>query len=136
MTMANERRAPILAVFVPNECNDRGRLFAAQVARGSGIVGRLTLTTAGLQEVCYEGNLYGAANIVTYADRIYQAAARLVSRYPTMARVTLPPSAIYLVGTFDYGLRQLVVTDQTPLAGWLGASNGRVPPGELQISRF
>jgi hypothetical protein len=34
----------------------------------------------------YEGNLYGAANMVTYADRVDQAAARLVESAPRSGR--------------------------------------------------
>lgn len=66
---------------------------------GSGIVG----TTDGERTtIDYEGNLYGAQNIVTWADRVMIAAGRHSTRYPTVARSWVKPEALIRVGTYEY----------------------------------
>lgn len=82
-------------VFVPNEDHP----IRTMIAAGSGIVGAPALR-GGYLEVDYEGNLYGAANIVTYADRISLAYGRMVQHYPTIARTLVEPEALTRVGTY------------------------------------
>jgi hypothetical protein len=98
---ANEKkkRTPVndapIDVFVPNEDHP----IRAMIAAGSGIVGGPALRGGNL-EVDYEGNLYGAANIVTYADRISLAHGRMAQHYPTVARTLVEPEAMTRVGTY------------------------------------
>lgn len=66
----------------------------------SGIVGvpaRIDKNTL----VYYEGNRYGAVNIVTWADRVDHAADRLRTDYPTVAKAMVPTDQLTPVGTWD-----------------------------------
>lgn len=83
-----------LNVYVPNQGGAPSWIIAA----GSGIVGTDYGDTITID---YEGNLYGAVNMVTWADRIYHAAGRHLQRYPTVARVRLPPMELIQVGEMD-----------------------------------
>lgn len=93
----------------------------------SGIVGREHphgRTRLGLVlEVYYEGNRFGAANIVTFADRVYHAADRMATNYPTIARGVFPADELEQVGTFDGDRVQLLPDGGklTRLARWVGA---------------
>src|SRR4051812_17483330 len=80
-----ERTSPV-NIYVPAV----GSMLEREVAAGSGIVGARTVPEDPESPVLvyYEGNLYGAANIVTWADRVYHAADRLLWQgrgYPTRA---------------------------------------------------
>src|SRR3712207_2626325 len=88
---------PELWVWVPNPGSPL-RLFIEQ---GSGIVSRPLADTDDRVLISYEGNVYGMQNIVTYADRVYHAASRLLSHYPTIATAFPARTELVLVGTFD-----------------------------------
>lgn len=74
-------------------------------------------------EVYYEGNRYGMSNIRTFEDRVFQAAGRLVQRYPTIARGVYPRAWFTPVGTFafnaDWSDRRLDITDHATLDLWV-----------------
>jgi hypothetical protein len=96
------------------------------IEAGSGIVGVETHDQMGEPTgsvvVDYEGNFFGAANIVTWADRIHHAASRHVNRYPTTARSLLPADHLIAVGIYDYERGTLIVPGEheARIAAWLG----------------
>lgn len=82
-----------LDVFVPA---DGWRLG---IRDASGVVGRVT--DGERTTIDYEGNLYGASNIVTFCDRVMIAAGRHIERSPTIARAYVVPDALIRVGSYD-----------------------------------
>lgn len=97
----------VLTVYVPNEAS----FLAKQIKPGSGIVG----SPSGYahpemsERIDYEGNLYGAMNMNTYTERVYHAAGRHVTKYPTVARVWCNPADLVRVGTFHYETQVLLI---------------------------
>jgi len=81
----------------------------------------------------YEGNLYGAANIVTFADRVCVAAERHTARDPTIARQYVHAGDLIAVGLWDSDEGVVQVTDPEPLAAWLG---GVIASRELLATAF
>lgn len=143
-----------LIVYVPDLGDGEGVRFARELAPGSGVVGTVARYAAvpasevfasgdltaehhlsARRTVYYEGNVHGASNIVSYADRVYHAADRLVRRYPTIARRTVHRDALIAVGTFDYPTRTLRVSDEPALAAWLALVNRPIPASELEVSK-
>ena len=51
----------------------------------------------------YEGNIYGACNIVTFDDKAVLAYGRLVQNYPTSAKFVLDPDEYEIVGSIRAG---------------------------------
>lgn len=84
-----------IAVFVP------ANPTATLIARGSAIVGQTGGEEGEHITIYYEGNLLGYADVKTYADRAMIAADRLAARYPTIARATVPQSALRQIGWFN-----------------------------------
>ena len=72
--------AGIVPVFIPALGSELYRI----ITKGSGIVGQPYNDNEIL--AYYEGNLYGASNIVTWADRVHHAADRMATAYPTVAK--------------------------------------------------
>lgn len=103
-------------VFIPTA----EAVAAKAIVKGSGIVGRDHFH--GL-EVYYEGNVYGAGNIVTFADRVYHAASRMETAYPTVARGVYGLTEFEHVGTFVGDRIQLDADGGTlaRVARWIGA---------------
>jgi len=103
-----------------------GEHFAATIAAGSAIVGTGRDQDPGVLPgsiiVYYEGNLYGAANMVTFADRAMHAYWRMRDRYPTAAMMAVPVSQLQLVAHLlpEHG-RVEVISGATlyRLARWL-----------------
>lgn len=89
MLSPDQRKLP-LSVYVPTR--------HLGIAEGSGIVGAQSVD---MVHVYYEGNLYDASNIVTWADRIDHAADRLVANYPTIAQMVTDAEDLTRVGTWD-----------------------------------
>jgi hypothetical protein len=109
-----------LAVYVPAAHRD-----VLSIREGSGIVGATSPEpVTGRVVIDYEGNLYGAANVRTWADRVLQAEGRHRVQYPTVAREAVRPDALVRVGTLhdesDRVTPRLWVTDRQPLADYLG----------------
>lgn len=69
------------------------------LAAGSGIVGTFQDKTRIL--IDFEGNIYGAVNLATWADRIHSAAGRAETKYPTTARRSVRISDLVLVGSYE-----------------------------------
>ena len=68
----------ILTVYVPARP-------ALHIRDGSGIVGSPG-DEGGRVRIDYEGNIYGSPALRTYATRVFHAAGRHLTRYPTIAR--------------------------------------------------
>lgn len=113
--------------------------WVTTIDRGSGIVNdpNVWATNGGRIVVDYEGNRFGASNIVTFADRVMIAAGRHTERYPTIARSALVPESLIRVGTYD-GIR--VDLDHQDLgqfvADWIGCEESdldyQLGPHQLQ----
>ena len=111
------------AVFVPREDSS----IAEIIDRGSGIVG----VPYGEDRILlyFEGNRYGAANMVTFADRVLHAAGRLAHDAPTGALATVPEREVQQVGMYDPETGTVRLDDEESLAQWLGSET--VEPKEL-----
>lgn len=66
--------------------------------------------------VWVEGNLYGASNLVTFADLVMVATGRIGA--PTVAKRTVPGHHLVPVASWDG--HQLTVTEPALLEAWLG----------------
>jgi hypothetical protein len=93
------------AVYIPNPVASAAvGLSVAKIDPKSAIVGALPEETDANDALIYfEGNRFGSAGMVTFADRAMVAAGRLSRRYPTIARATVPRRALQRVGTFTVG---------------------------------
>lgn len=95
------------------------------ILAGSGIVGRHS--PAGLLQLDYEGNLYGASGLTRWADRVHHAWSRQSNNYPTVARSQSAPEAMLRLASYnpDTGVLDLAGSDLAPertrtlLAAWL-----------------
>lgn len=119
-----------LAVFVPASATAP---IARIVARGFAIVGKAGSTEQ--VTVDYEGNINGAVNIKTFADRARHAAGRQSVLYPTIARRTVHRSELCQVGWFDEHADITLLDDaesREALACWLGMET--LDPEELRFS--
>lgn len=85
----------------------------------SGIVGRPA--SPSLVELYYEGNRFGASNIVTFADRCWHAFDRMDRAYPTVARSLASVEDVIDAGTFTvgHGVDPHDGAALAALAGWL-----------------
>lgn len=109
---------------------------------GSGIVGiRVESSAAAQVLIDFEGNRYGAVNIVTFADRCLHAHDRQTTSYPTIARAIVTSEALVHVGWLgdkprDGSPRQVIVkpAGRKPLADWLGLEVDDLGP-QLRCSR-
>jgi len=120
-----------LIVYVPDRENPIGAIYAKDLAAGCAIVGpKVSPPERAHAAVYFEASR--VSNIVTFADRVHHAADRLVHQTPTHAKATLPANALRVVGTFVLATRTLQVTDEPALADWLGTTDGKVPPSELE----
>ena len=99
-----------------------GSAAAGTIRTGSGIVGQARPDALGRITIDYEGNLYGASNIATYADRVGQAAGRAAEHYPTVARMSVPAGDLWRIGYYDEREGQVVLDPgcADALAAWLG----------------
>lgn len=96
---------------------DAGQI--AHIARGSGIVGS-PATGAPSMVVDYEGNLYGSSNMSSWAERVYHAASRHVTAYPTVARSHVDPSWLQRIGTYEIATDRIRLDDRDALLAWVG----------------
>lgn len=88
------------------------------IDEGSGVVGHDTGGDRIL--VDFEGNRFGASNIITFADRVYHAASRQEHDYPTIARKFVPRELLVEIGWFDGDRVQVPPGNEDALATWLG----------------
>jgi hypothetical protein len=104
------------------------------IVAASGVVCQ-TLPAEERTSVWYEGNLHGAANIVTYADRVYHAADRMLRDYPTSATAALRSKHLLVIGTFDTHTGTVTLDGDSQrriLADWLGVE--QVADSELETT--
>ena len=101
------------------------------IARGSAIVGAGEIRE-GMTMVYFEGNLYGAENLRRFDERVEHAAARLVEKYPTAARMQAETAHLMQVGLYDTDSHSLDVTHPEALEAWAGE---RVASGPTQWAR-
>lgn len=122
-----------LAVYVPNEdAPEVVGLALKHIDKGSGIVGIPAdeyegVLPAGVRDartlIYYEGNRYGASNMVTFADRCYFAASRLIERYPTVAQAAVPTHTLTQAGWYYPSEKRVEIRDvhdMIAVAHWLG----------------
>lgn len=105
-------------VYLPNPDNELTAKVLGTIHAKSALVGtpaREWFDRPGNDDqdiiIDYEGNKYGAANMVTFADRAAHAADRHAQHYPTVARLAVPPSHLIVVGTFYHGWDRVEVND-------------------------
>jgi len=103
---------------LPVYCPKPSSPFARAIAAGSAIVGDPTRSHDGLILVYYEGNMYGAANMRKYSERVLHAAGRLATRYPTIACQYLPPDQLEAVGTYDRESAAFALSNPDALRLW------------------
>lgn len=114
----NERPSEVVVV-VPSDADPQVGSYG-RIEPGSGIVLERIDMVAGFDGMLwFEGNLYGAGNIVTYADKVYHAWGRMDAHYPTIAKTAAHNDEIVEVGTFDTKFGIVTVTDEAALAAWL-----------------
>lgn len=113
-----------IPVFIPAE----GAAWISLVDARSGIVGSPAPEwfdyddDIGKHVIDFEGNRYGAANMVTYADRVHHAYGRHTEHYPTVARLVVSDESLEQVGWFYVAERRIEVEDGlalTHLCRWL-----------------
>ena len=91
------------------------------IAAGSAIVAH---ERAGAMIIYYEGNLINAMNLHSINERIYSAAGRLLTRYPTVALSSVTPERsaelFHTVGTVSVlqNKMKIDVTDDDKLNIW------------------
>jgi hypothetical protein len=119
---------PEIVVYVPAD----GHLATSAIVSGSAIVGR-PVAGADDVEVYYEGNVHGAANMRTLADRAAHACGRMLQSYPTVAKRIVPREALVVVGTFEPRASRIILTgpqSERAVADWLGVPE--LDPAELE----
>ena len=87
----------MLMIYVPLPETTPDRLIRA----GSGIVGQVTEPGATHQLIFYEGNLYDAENLRTYAERLAAAAGRALINAETRARLIVPTAEVLAIGVYS-----------------------------------
>jgi hypothetical protein len=115
MEMYMKKAGQVCAVCVPKSNDENGPL--GYLVGGSAIVVDNKERDDDFIIVYFEGNVYNAENLKTYADKVYVAYSRLVDRYPTIAKTMTKMSDIELIGTFNG--RDLVITNQQALDKWI-----------------
>lgn len=126
--------AGIVPVFIPAQGSELYRI----IEKGSGVVGQPYNDT---ETLCYyEGNLYGASNMVTWADRVHHAADRMAVAYPTVAKTIARPGELIRVGSFEGGRIELGSNAwaNEQLLDWLGfddTTDIQVVNAELEVTR-
>lgn len=104
-----------IPVYVPTDSSKHGILpGSAIVGEWEFSVGRVTLD--------YEGNRYGAVNLMRYVERCLTAWDRHVTHYPTTARVYVNSHEVIKIGEFDPLEKRVIVDplDEPKLVRWLG----------------
>lgn len=94
----------------------------SHILAGSAIIcrvgadGRPAHCDGGLIETWFEGNLHGVVNLNRYFEKIRCAAGRMVSNYPTAARIAVTPGEVRVLAEYD--LRRNFVTRILDEARW------------------
>lgn len=115
-----------LPIFVPQDGSAAERI----IDPGSGITGRWM--SSGQWMLYFEGNRLGAENMRNLADRVLQAADRMLTKYPTTASLVVGPKEVQEVGRFNYDSGLIQVQDADALAQWLETAG--IAPSELETT--
>jgi hypothetical protein len=113
---------PVVEILVPRP----GTLADAVIAAGSGVVAVPASEEPGKLRVYYEGNLYNAANIRTWADRVRHAAERLLVDAAVIATGISEVDEFVVVGRFaamDGVVLDANATARSTLCRWLDISD-------------
>lgn len=104
-----------LKLFIPSPDST----YYKVLAQGSALVGDPTDSRFGECKVLvyYEGNIYGACNLNSFAEKATCAAGRLIERYPTIAKVVLPREELIEVGFMEEGYR-VTLEREDLIAAW------------------
>lgn len=89
------------------------------------LVGRITID--------FEGNRYGASNLIRFVERVHAAWERHTQKYPTVSRAYVQAHELSIVGTFDplHGRVEVNPIDMPKLEEWLAMRP--VPESELVL---
>jgi hypothetical protein len=125
--MLTDRQHATLSVLVPKKDSAPHAVIKPKSAV-VGVVHSAQNENCVMLDVYYEGNLYGAVNLVEYDDRLQCAAGRLLTRYPTVARGFWLVDMFDIVGRVSYTYDSahklwrrgdLVISDRKALDAWL-----------------
>jgi hypothetical protein len=129
MSSGRRKDTPTAVVYVPSG----DHLATLLIAAGSGIVGRPD--GSGRTEIYFEGGIRGQVNMSSLADRVSHAYDRMVTEYPTTARMVMPDDALVAVGTFSPREGRIELTgpdSEARVARWLSIEGGQpLDPTEL-----
>lgn len=89
------------------------------IFKGAGIVAASEPTLPEMVHIHFEGNLYGAANLNDFNERVLSAAGRLREGYPTSAQAHVPFHLLHEIGALHYEQRKITIIDQAALDEWL-----------------
>lgn len=89
---------------------------------GSAIVAPLPLdASSGRLLIHYESNRYGAENMRRFVEKLYNAADRAETRYPTIAKSLVGLHEVQVVGRFSHAERRIVeLYEPAALLQWAG----------------
>jgi hypothetical protein len=108
----------VLNVYVPHPDSPLRQMLLP----GSAIVGP---GGGERQTVYYEGDAHGIGH--DYHAKLLHSADRLLTRYPTSAKLSPRTGELIEVCSYDYEWRRLDLSDPAALADWLGVEPGALP---------
>jgi hypothetical protein len=116
----------VVSVYVPKA--DVAEEIALNICQGSGIVGFSMQEDDDSLVFYYEGNIYGAVNMVDWEDRVKNAYDRMATNYPTSALIYLEAAKFDMVGSTNG--KTVTITDQAAVDRWnaLGKPSPRARP--------
>ncbi|MCU1136955.1 hypothetical protein [Stenotrophomonas maltophilia] len=92
-----------------------------QVDHGSAMVTKMVPDADGYVIVHFESNRYRASNMERFVEKLYHAASRAATRYPTTAKQAFRKEDLKVVGKFNLTSRRITnVTDSSSLKNWAG----------------
>lgn len=113
---------PQAVAYVPSG----DHLATLLIAAGSGIVGRPD--GSGRTDVYFEGGIRGQVNMSSLAERVSHAYDRMITEYPTTARMVLPDDALVAVGVFSPQEGRIELTgpdSEARVNRWLSIGHGQ-----------
>jgi hypothetical protein len=122
----------MLSVHVPSQPSHLDHVAGASgiVSNGEPVNGRL--------HAYFEGNLFGAVNLRRWVDRVACAADRLLTEYPTTAKMLVAATDLTVVGHYDPVTGAVVLdgAEASALAGsWCGEWVAVAQPEQLLTER-
>jgi hypothetical protein len=90
-----KKHDPPFLILKPKPDSPAGRVIQGE---DPGVVGVQSPVNELMFTVCFEGNLHGAENLNTYEERVKMAADRLMTGYPTVARMDDWKASFTVVG--------------------------------------